>query len=229
MTNDFLAALPGADRRHLLAVCERVTLTASAGLGGHGEVADFVFFPASGAVSILGQAHGYPPLAVSLVGREGVVGAHMVLGILQAPMAARVLYTGTAWRISRQDFGQELAHSVALRKKLLQFLVWQTDQVVRAVACLCFHKIPERLARWLLMCDDRSDGHRFHVTHEILALMLGVRRVSVTLAAGAMQRQGLIDYHRGEFTVLDHAALCEVSCACYGEDNGARKVFKLRR
>jgi CRP-like cAMP-binding protein len=229
MKNVLIAALPAADRRCLLAVCERVSLVAAITLSAHRDAANFLFFPSSGAVAILGQAHGHPALAVSLVGYEGVVGAHLVLDIAQAPVAARVLYAGEAWRVSRRDLDQAMIHSGVLRHRLLQSLAWQSDQVARAAACLCFHNIAQRLARWLLMCDDRSDAHHFHVTHEVLALMLGVRRVSVTLAARALQLRGLIDYHRGEFTVLDHAALCTASCACYGEDLQARKVFKLRR
>jgi CRP-like cAMP-binding protein len=229
MTNDLIAALPAADRRHLLTICEPMSLAAALTLSGHRDAAKFLLFPSSGAVALLGQAHGHPALAVSLVGHEGVIGAHLVLGIPQAPMAARVLYAGEAWRVSRQDFGHALNDSGMLRRKLMQYLVSQTDQLARAVACLCFHSIPQRLARWLLMCDDRSQAHHFRVTHEVLAVMLGVRRVSVTLAALELQGQGFIDYHRGEFTVLDHAALCTASCACYGEDLRARKVFKLRR
>lgn len=229
MKNTLIAALPAADRRRLLAVSERVSLAATITLSAHRDAANFLFFPNSGAVAVLGQAQGHPALAVSLVGYEGVVGAHLVLGVVQAPLAARVLCAGDAWRVSRRDLDQALSHSEVLRHRLLQSLVWQTDQVARASACLCFHNIAQRLARWLLMCDDRSDAHRFHVTHEVLGLMLGVRRVSVTLAARALQLRGMIDYHRGEFTVLDHAALCTESCACYGEDLQARKVFKLRR
>lgn len=229
MTNDLIAALPAADRRHLLTFCEPMSLVAAVTLSGHRDAAKFLLFPGSGAVALLGQAQGHPALAVSLVGHEGVIGAHLLLGIPQAPMAARVLYAGEAWRVSRHDFGHALNDSGVLRRKLLQYLVCQTDQLARSVACLCFHKIPQRLARWLLMCDDRSQAHQFRATHEVLAMMLGVRRVSVTLAARALQGQGLIDYHRGEFTVLNHAALCTASCACYGEDLQARKVFKLRR
>ena len=229
MKNDLIAGLPRADGRLLIAACEQVSLTVSERLGNRGEVSEFLYFPSAGAVSILGEAQGHAAVASAMVGSEGAVGVHLVLGILQAPVSAVVTCPGTAWRISRAALGGVLDHSKVLRQRLHQYAVMQFDQIGRAGACLCFHQIPERLARWLLMCHDRAHGQSFHATHEHLALMLGVRRVSVTVAAVAMQRQGLIDYHRGEFSVVDPTALTKLSCACYREDIDARKVFKLRR
>jgi CRP-like cAMP-binding protein len=94
-------------------------------------------------------------------------------------------------------------------------------QLSASAACPRFHLIGPRLARWLLMSQDRAHAERFHVTHEFLAYMLGVRRVSVTKAAGALQRDGLIHYHRGEVTVLDRARLEAAACTCYAQDRRA--------
>ena len=135
-----------------------------------------------------------------------------------APLHSLVQGNGSAWRIGATAFRAELAQSPALKRLLDRYLYVLMVQLAAAATCLRFHQIGPRLARWLPMTHDRAHADQFHVTHEFLAYMLGVRRVGITAAAGVLQRDGLIEYHRGELTVLDRPGLEAAACACYGED-----------
>jgi CRP-like cAMP-binding protein len=130
---------------------------------------------------------------------------------------------GKARRIASAAFRTELARSSALRRCLNRYLYVLMSQLAVASACLRFHLIEPRLARWLLMTQDRAHADAFHVTHEFLAYMLGVRRVGITAAAGALQRAGLIEYRRGELVVLNRKGLEAAACGCYAAD---RKRYK---
>jgi CRP-like cAMP-binding protein len=115
-------------------------------------------------------------------------------------------------------FRAQLAGSAALHRLLDRYLYVLMAQLTTSAACLRFHLIGPRLARWLLMTQDRAHSDSFHVTQEFLAYMLGVRRVGVTAAAGAMQRDGLIYYTRGQMVVLDRQGLEQAACSCYASD-----------
>ena len=125
---------------------------------------------------------------------------------------------GSAWRIGAQAFKAELVRSPALQRMLGKYVYVLMAQLAGSAACLRFHQIGPRLARWLLMSHDRAGADAFHVTHEFLAYMLGMRRVGITGAAQELQRRGLIEYHRGELTVLDRAGLEATACGCYEAD-----------
>ena len=153
-----------------------------------------------------------------MVGREGMLGAHLVLGHLAAPLQALVQGGGTAWRIGSKAFKVELARNPALQRCLHDYIYVLMAQLAGAAACLRFHQIGPRLARWLLMSQDRAQAEQFHVTQEFLAYMLGVRRVGVTTAAAGLQRKGLIAYRRGEMTVIDRPGLEAAACTCYAAD-----------
>ena len=151
-------------------------------------------------------------------GREGMLGAEMVLGVAISPLHALVQGPGKAWRIPVRAFRGELGRSSALRKHLNRYLYVLMAQQAASAACLRFHQTGPRLARWLLMSQDRAQAASFHVTQEFLAYMLGMRRVGITTAASALQRNGLIEYVRGELTVLDRKGLEAVACSCYAAD-----------
>jgi CRP-like cAMP-binding protein len=125
---------------------------------------------------------------------------------------------GAAWRIGSAAFRTELSASPALKRLLDRYLYVLMAQLATSAQCVRFHLIGPRLARWLLMSQDRAHSDSFHVTHEFLSYMLGVRRVGITLAAGALQDGGLIRYHRGDFEVLDRAGLESAACTCYASD-----------
>ena len=213
--NDLIEQLPTRERNRLLAVSEPAALVLSEVLREAGEPAVHVYFPTDGFISLVAQLDKHPGLEVGMVGREGMLGAHLVLGVATSPLLALVQGAGEAWRISAVDFKRVLALSPALQRQLGRYLHVLMTQMVASAGCLRFHLIGPRLARWLLMSQDRAHADSFHVTHEFLAYMLGVRRVGVTVAAGELQRRGLITYRRGELTVLDRPGLEAAACSCY--------------
>jgi CRP-like cAMP-binding protein len=141
--------------------------------------------------------------------------------VAAAPLYALVQGPGTAWRVTAAVFRRELLASKTLRVSLDRYVQATMTQLASSAACLRFHQIGPRLARWLLMTHDRAHADSFHVTHEFLAYMLGVRRVGVTTAAGALHRLGLIDYQRGDVTVVDRQGLEAAACSCYAADRQA--------
>lgn len=207
--------LPRSARQSLLAAGESVTLVMGEVLCERGALTRHVYFPVNSFISLVTRLDQHPGLEVGMVGREGMLGVHLALGVNTEPLRALVQGGGAAWRVPASAFRRELASSAALRLWLNRYLYVLMAQLAVASACLRFHQIGPRLARWLLMTQDRAHADHFHVTHEFLAYMLGVRRVGVTMAAGALQGQGLIEYHRGELTVLDRAGLEAAACSCY--------------
>ena len=219
--NHLIARLPRKDRLRLLALCESVPLVLAKVLCEPGKPTRHVFFPTEGFISLVAPIDGQPALEVGMVGREGMVGAHLALGVVTAPLHALVQGAGMAWRIGTPAFRAELARSAALQRALNRYLYVLMAQLAASAACLRFHQIGPRLARWLLMTQDRARADQFHVTHEFLSYMLGVRRVGITAAAGLLQRGGLIEYRRGELTVLDRPGLEAAACGCYATDRKA--------
>jgi CRP-like cAMP-binding protein len=219
--NHLIEMLPRQDRVRLVAACEPVPLVLSDILCEPGGPTRHVYFPVDGFISLVALIDGSPGLEVGMIGREGMLGAQLALGVATAPLKAVVQGPGTAWRIGRVAFGRELAHSATLRRILDRYLFVLMAQLAASAGCLRFHQIGPRLARWLLMSQDRAHANSFHVTHEFLAYMLGVRRVGITVAAGGLQRAGLITYHRGEVTITDRGGLETAACGCYAADRKA--------
>ena len=219
--NHLIAILPRKDRERFLAICEPVDLVLGTVLFEPGNPMRHVYFPIEGFISLLTLIDGKPVLEVGMVGREGMLGAQVALGVVTAPLYALVQGEGTAWRVGTSAFRRELAGNVALQRGLNRYLSVLMAQLASSAACLRFHLIGPRLARWLLMSQDRADADSFRVTHEFLAYMLGVRRVGITAAAGTLQRGGLIEYHRGQLKVLNRRGLEAAACSCYAGDRQA--------
>jgi CRP-like cAMP-binding protein len=219
--NHLIELLPRKDRGQLLRICDPVDLVLSEVLCEGGQRTRYVYFPIDATISLVTPIDGKPVLEVGMVGQEGMVGAQLVLGVITSPLHAVVQGSGKAWRIAAAPFRDELARSSALRKYLNLYLYVLMSQLAVSAACLRFHLIGPRLARWLLMTQDRAHADTFHVTHEFLAYMLGVRRVGITSAAGALQRAGLIEYRRGNLVVLDRGGLEAAACGCYALDRTA--------
>jgi CRP-like cAMP-binding protein len=216
--NHLIAVLPRRERKRLQAICEPVELVLADVVALSGQPVTHVYFPVDGFISLVTLVDGKPILEVGMVGREGMVGVEVALGVLIAPMHAVVQGAGLARRIAVGAFRRELANNAPLQRCLNRYLYVRMTQLALAATCLRFHLIEPRLARWLLMTQDRAHVERFRVTHEFLAYMLGVRRVGVTTAAGALQRRGLIQYSRGQVSVVDRAGLEAASCSCYAGD-----------
>ncbi|MHB1201029.1 MAG: Crp/Fnr family transcriptional regulator [Polaromonas sp.] len=210
--------MPRKDRLRLLAICEPVQLGLAQVLHQPGEPTRHVYFPTESFISLVALVDGKAGVEVGMAGREGMLGAHLALGVPTAPLHALVQGAGAAWRIGAPAFLRELAASSALQRGLRRYLYVLMAQQATAAGCLRFHLTGQRLARWLLMSQDRAGADHFHVTHEFLAYMLGMRRVGVTAAASTLQRSGLIQYHRGEITVLDRSGLEAAACGCYAAD-----------
>ena len=213
--NHLIELLPMGDRDRLLALCEPIEMVLSEVLCEPGEPTRHVYFPTKGYISLVALVDGSPGVEVGMVGREGMLGAHLVLGVATVPLHALVQGAGSTWRIATAPFKRELAKSAALRRCLNRYLYVLMAQQASSAACLRFHLIGQRLARWLLMSQDRAHSNSFHLTHEFLAYMLGMRRVGVTAAANVLQQGGLLEYHRGEITVLDRQGLEAAACSCY--------------
>lgn len=215
MQNHLIDQLPRADKSRLLALCKPVDLRLSEVLAEWGQTTRYVWFPVNAFISLVAQIDRHPSLEVGMVGHEGILGAQLALGVSEAPLRAVVQGPGSAWRIQAAAFKSELARSPALQRLLGRYLFVRMVQMANSAACTRFHTIEPRLARWLLMSQDRAHTNSFQFTHEFLAFMLGVRRVGVTEAAGKLQRRGLIRYLRGELTVLDRSGLAATACSCY--------------
>jgi CRP-like cAMP-binding protein len=198
-----------------------VELRLSEIVGTAGGPTDAVLFPTDGFISLLAQVDSGHAIEVGMVGREGMLGIQLALGVATEPLKALVQGSGHALRIRAAAFRRELLADQALRATIDRYVYVLFAQHARAAACLRFHQIEQRLARWLLMSHDRAHADSFRVTHEFLAYMLGVRRVGVTAAAGALQRRKLIAYERGAMTILDRAGLEQAACSCYASDRAA--------
>ncbi len=223
--NLLIRQLPRTARKHLLDQCEPFELVLAADLGVRGQPLSHAHFPIEGFISLVIDVDQYPALEVGMVGRETMLGAELLLGQAKAPWRALVQGPGHSWRIGAPALRRECATSPALLHLVQTSLLVSLHQQALASACERFHMIGPRLARWLLMSQDRAQSDSFHVTHESMALMLGVRRVGVTVAAGEFQHSGLIRYHRGELTVLDRGALEARACSCYAADRALHQAL----
>jgi CRP-like cAMP-binding protein len=220
--NSLITALPASQQARLLRAGEPVELASGDVLCEAGQPYRHAYFPHSGLISEMSALDGHNPLEMGLIGQEGMLGATVLLGTAEAPLQARVQGPGLAMRIPIARLRHELRDSPALQRILGRYLYLRLAELSLTAACMRFHQIDQRLARLLLLTHDRAQADHFRLTHETLADMLGVRRSGVTVAAGALQADGLIGYSRGEITILDRPGLESASCECYGKLNGHR-------
>jgi CRP-like cAMP-binding protein len=218
VANRLLAGLPARHHQSFLADCETVNLRAGEVLAEPGERLRQAWFPTRSSISLIAAINGHPGLEVGLIGYEGMLGINLTLGTDLSSLHAIVQGGGAALRIAAAALRQHLAASPPLRLVLQRYLHVVLAQIAQTAACTRFHTVDARLARRLLMSQDRAHSNQFHVTQEFLAAMLGVRRVGVTKAAIALQNDKLIRYSRGDITILDRDGLERSSCPCYAVD-----------
>jgi len=213
--NSLLAALPRADLQRMAPKLQPVTLTFGDLLYEPLEAIRHVYFPQTSLVSLLTLADGHQAVEVGVVGWEGMVGIPLVLESNVSVARAIVQGTGTAMRMRTLHFRKALAESETLRRLLHRYVFGLMAQISQTAACNRFHVVEARLARWLLMSQDRLRVDQFRMTHEFLGQMLGARRVGVTTAAQVLQKANLIGYSRGEITIYDRPGLEAAACGCY--------------
>lgn len=215
VANRLIERLPRKERRGLLTGGTLMDLAVGDILCEPDQPYRHAYFPLTGFVSLVSRVRDHQPLEIGKIGNEGMLGATLVLGIGNAPLSGIVQGAGTALRISALTLRRMLRDSPGLVRALNRYLYVSMAQLSQTTACTRFHEVEARLVRWLLMTHDRVQTDKFHVTHQSLADMLGVRRSAVTIAAGSLQRKGLVRYARGNITVLSRRGLETASCECY--------------
>ncbi|MBV1798571.1 Crp/Fnr family transcriptional regulator [Siccirubricoccus sp. G192] len=213
--NGLLAALSPEDWAHLEPHLERVELPFDQTIHAAGGPVDAVFFVETGMVSLIVTLEDGEQVEAGVAGSEGLVGLPLVYGNSHSVTDARVQMEGTALRIEAAAFRAEMDRSAAFRAPLLRYALAFHAQVSLTAACNARHAVENRLARWLLIAHDRAGQDEFPMTHEFISMMLGVRRPSVTIAAGILHKAGLIHYARGRMEILDQPGLEAASCECY--------------
>lgn len=213
--NSLVRSLPARERLLLAHSATAQALTLHAPASGPASPLASVLFPLSGFVSLVVKLDDAPGLEVSMVGNEGMVGVALALGAKSMPWHIVVQGEGDAIGFSARVFGQLLPQCPTLRQRLDRYAYVLLAQTATQCACNRFHSVHQRLARWLLMSQDRAHSDQFSMTQEFLAYMLGVRRVSITQAASRLQGASLIRYHRGAIEILDRVGLEQAACSCY--------------
>jgi CRP-like cAMP-binding protein len=213
--NRLLRALPAEAYERLLPHLEPINLATGQELWRADEPIHAVYFPRTCVTSLLTPLADERAVESATVGWEGLVGVPVVLGAPTTHTEALAQIAGAAARVDAGHFRAWLAAADGASALLLRYAQVLLEQTAQSVACNRKHAMEERCARWLLATRDRVGGDSFVLTHEFLAAMLGVRRASVTVAAGILQQAGLIEYRRGRVTILDAERLEEASCECY--------------
>jgi CRP-like cAMP-binding protein len=216
--NHLIDLLPKTVKKRFIGMCEPFDLVLSSELSVRGQRLSHAYFPRTGFISLVIDIDSHPSLEVGMIGREGMLGSELALGSAKTPWRAVVQGDGRSLRIATGALQKAIEDMPALQSVVQRALMTRLHQQSLASACERFHPIGPRLARWLLMSQDRAGSSQFHITQEFLSLMLGVRRVGVTQSASDFQKNGLIEYRRGDLKVLDRAGLEEEACSCYVAD-----------
>jgi len=213
--NHLLAGLPVEVLNRLIPGLELVALPFGKVLYESGDILQYVYFPIDSIVSLLYRMEDGSSAEVSVVGNEGFLGIALFMGGESTSSQAVVQSAGYAYRLQGQQFKEEFHRHGELQVLLLRYTQALITQMTQTAVCNRHHSIDQQLCRWLLLCLDRLPGNRLTMTQELMANMLGVRREGITEAAGKLQKQGAIEYGRGQITVLDRPTLEKLCCECY--------------
>ena len=217
--NSFLDTLPTGVRSHFLEHLEPLTLKQGTILGQAGVAVEYVYFPTGGVISTVALMTDGDAVEVGFAGHDGFSSIALAFGSRVTPHTTIVQIAGSVLRMPAEIFLRVAATDATLLARALAFGEYSFIAATQFAACNRLHSIEARYARWLLMADDRVGGNEFVLTQEYAAEMLGVRRASVTLVAGALSAAQAISYRRGHIRVLDRARLAEAACECYGAVN----------
>ena len=213
--NLFLASLSPSARGMLVSASSEMELPLRTSLYEAETTPTHAYFMTSGIASVVTAMPDGGTAEVGLIGREGLVGSFHLLGPAQVTTDCFVQLEGTALRIPLRQLREAFHSSEEIRGRVLEFVQNQALNLGQLAGCHRLHEAEERLARWLLMAQDRVQSDDLDFTQEFLAMMLGSRRTTVTAVAGELQRKGLIDYRRGRVTILNRTALEATACDCY--------------
>ncbi len=224
--NRILKALPAKEFAMLAKGLTPVRLDFGQTLHHSGEKIESAYFVETGFISALAVLSTGQPLEIALIGAEGVAGVSVMLGADTAYAETTCQTGGDAWRMSVPAFREAIAHAPRLRDLLLRSVHLFHVQVAQTAACNAHHDLSERLARWLLAAHDRAGVPELSLTQDLIAVMLGVRRSTVSVAAGMLQKAGIIRYQHGKITILNRAGLEDAACECYEAVAGEyRRLF----
>jgi len=213
--NRHLLALPSRNLKRLMPELEHTPCQRAQVLMDADTPLDHVFFPDSGVVSVVAVYADGSIIEMATVGREGCTGVQAILGAKRSSVQLLVQIPGSAAKMSRVAFTRAIQTMPSFRSVMDAYVQAFLEQVMVSVACNGAHSLKQRLARWLLMMRDRSDGDALPITQDLLAEMLGVQRPTITNAARELERAGLIERGRREITILDRQGLTEATCECY--------------
>jgi CRP-like cAMP-binding protein len=213
--NQILRALPEAERARLFPHLSLVELPLGTVIYESGARLRHIYFPVDSIISLLYVLKNGASAEIAVVGREGAVGVSLFMGGETTPSRAVVQSAGSAYRLSGARLKQEFGRHGEMLHVLLRYTQSLITQMAQTAVCNRHHSVDQQLCRWLLLSLDRLESNELHMTQELIANMLGVRREGVTEAAGKLQDQGVIRYSRGRITVLDRRRLEKLSCECY--------------
>lgn len=213
--NRFVAAWPDAVFRRLAPQLKPITLRHGMVLANGGPTVEHIYFPDRGMISLVKTMRDGRTAEVGIVGTEGMAGVGAVLGMRRATFEAVVQVDGYGQRLETPVLQAEVDRSHALKALTMRYLAYRVTQLAQTAACNRLHTLRQRCCRWLLTADDSVQATTFTLTHEFLALMMGVNRPSVSLVAAGLQRRGMIRYQRAAITIVDRPALERAACECY--------------